>query len=87
MQSYSGGRDIWGLHDDDDHEVHRPEEVRKGLKKPIFDDGLIEVVGLKNGWHTFAVLAQLNRRVHGKRLAQVAHCSSAYCLLIDHITF
>ena len=38
FQSYSGGKDIWGLHD------HRwPDEKAKGLKKPIFDDNCIEV--------------------------------------------
>ena len=68
-QTYSGGRDIWGLHDDDD-EARRPEEIQKEFHKPIFDDGLIEVVGLKNGWNTCAVLAQINRRIHGKRCGQ-----------------
>ena len=29
-----------------------------------------QVVGLKNGWNTFAVLSNLNRRVHGKRCGQ-----------------
>ena len=52
-QSYSGGRDLWGLHDSRDM-VKRPEEVEKGFSKPIFDDGLLEVIGLKSGWHTYA---------------------------------
>lgn len=69
VQTYSGGRDIWGLHDDSD-KPQRPEEVRKHFKKPIFDDGEIEVVGLRSGWHTWAVLSQLSRRVHGERLGQ-----------------
>ena len=38
FQSYSGGKDIWGLHD---HQW--PDEKAKGLKKPIFDDNCIEV--------------------------------------------
>lgn len=53
MQSYSGGRDLWGLHDGRNM-VKRPEEVEKGFSKPIFDDGLLEVIGLKSGWHTYA---------------------------------
>ena len=52
-QSYSGGRDLWGLHDRRDM-VKRPEEVEKGFSEPIFDDGLLEVIGLKSGWHTYA---------------------------------
>ncbi|KAK9797760.1 hypothetical protein WJX73_008031 [Symbiochloris irregularis] len=71
LQTYSGGRDVWGLHDSDrTGGAKRPEEAQKGFRKPIFDDGLIEVVGLKTGWHTVVVLAQLSRRIHGKRLAQ-----------------
>ena len=70
LQTFSGKRDIWGLHDHDESEARRPEEVAKEFHKPIFDDGLIEVVGLKNGWHTFAVLSQISKRVHGKRCGQ-----------------
>lgn len=39
LQTYMGGQDLWGL-----HERQRPEEKAKGLVKPIFDDGLMEVV-------------------------------------------
>ncbi|KAK9811247.1 hypothetical protein WJX72_000630 [[Myrmecia] bisecta] len=66
LQSYSGSRDVWGLHDDE----LRPEEAAKGFSKPIFDDGLIEVVGLTSGLKTLAVLSNLSPRVHGKRIAQ-----------------
>lgn len=38
LQTYMGGRDLWGM-----HEHHMPEEKVKNLKKPIFDDGLLEV--------------------------------------------
>ena len=38
LQTYMGGRDLWGLHDH-----HMPEEQVKNFKKPIFDDGLLEV--------------------------------------------
>lgn len=38
LQTYMGGCDLWGM-----HEHHMPEETAKSLKKPIFDDGLIEV--------------------------------------------
>lgn len=38
LQTYMGGCDLWGM-----HEHHMPEEQAKNLKKPIFDDGLIEV--------------------------------------------
>ena len=38
LQTYMGGCDLWGM-----HEHHMPEEKAKNLKKPIFDDGLLEV--------------------------------------------
>eukprot|EP00891_Asterochloris_glomerata_P008689 jgi/Astpho2/8689/Aster-05259 len=65
FQSYSGGKDIWGLHD---HQW--PDEKAKGLKKPIFDDNCIEVIGLKGGLHTAGVLAQISPHWHGERLGQ-----------------
>ena len=37
LQSYAGGRDLWGLKD------HKKDE-QKGWKNPIFNDGLIEVL-------------------------------------------
>ncbi|KAK9852565.1 hypothetical protein WJX84_009673 [Apatococcus fuscideae] len=67
FQSYSGGKDIWGLHD-----YRIQEESDKGFGKPIFDDGHIEVIGLKGLFHTFAVLSGANRHWHGKRLAQAS---------------
>ncbi len=36
LQSYGGGRDLWGLSD------NRPM-AEQGFSEPIFDDGLIEV--------------------------------------------
>ena len=39
LQTYMGGRDLWGL-----QLCQRPEEKTKNLVKPIFDDGLLEVV-------------------------------------------
>lgn len=36
LQSYGGGRDLWGLKD-----THKDQA--KGWKVPIFNDGLIEV--------------------------------------------
>ncbi|KAK9834687.1 hypothetical protein WJX74_007566 [Apatococcus lobatus] len=67
FQSYSGGKDIWGLHD-----YRIQEESDKGFGKPIFDDGHIEVIGLKGLWHTFGVLSGMNRHLHGVRLAQAS---------------
>lgn len=63
LQTYGGGRDIWGLPCSKNLE-------RKGFKEPIYDDGLIEVIGLKDGWHTAVVMGQLTPRIHAKRLAQ-----------------
>lgn len=36
LQSYAGGRDLWGLAD-------TANDSRKGWRQPIFNDGLIEV--------------------------------------------
>jgi diacylglycerol kinase (ATP) len=64
LQTYGGGRDIWGL----DNEKNLD---RKHLKPPSYDDGLIEVVGFRNGWHTAMVMGEINSKsIHAKRLAQ-----------------
>lgn len=63
LQSYGGGRDIWGL-------ACTSNLVKKGMQEPIFDDGMIEVVGFHSGWHTAAVMGQFSPRLHAKRLAQ-----------------
>ena len=62
LQSYGGGRDIWGL--------AGKAGSSKGFASPIFDDGLIEVVGFRSGWHTAVVMGQVSSRIHGTRLAQ-----------------
>lgn len=36
LQSYGGGRDIWGLADSS-------KDTRRGWKTPIFNDGMFEV--------------------------------------------
>lgn len=44
VQSYGGGRDIWGLSDN-------RHMAAAGFSDPIFDDGLIEVsLGVMCGW-------------------------------------
>lgn len=64
LQSYGGGRDVWGL-------ASTKNLQRKGLVEPAYDDGLIEVVGFHGGWHTAVVMGQMTKgRVHAKRLAQ-----------------
>ncbi|CAL8467982.1 g7520 [Coccomyxa elongata] len=63
LQSYAGGRDLWGLRDP-------ARDAAKGWKTPIFNDGTIEVVGLRNGWQTALVMAGLTTKIHAKRLAQ-----------------
>ena len=64
LQTYGGGRDIWGLHNERNLE-------RKGMQLPKKNDGLLEVIGFRNGWHTALVMGEVaTQRVHGKRLAQ-----------------
>ena len=62
--TYGGGRDIWGL----DNEKHL---AKKDLQPPFYNDGLIEIVGFKDGWHTAMVMGEVNSSVlHAKRIAQ-----------------
>lgn len=63
VQSYGGGRDIWGLPETKNLE-------KKGFSEPVYNDGIIEVIGFLNGWHTAVVMGQVTSKVHAKRLAQ-----------------
>lgn len=64
LQTYGGGRDLWGIENEHNLKV-------KGFRRPLYNDGLMEVVGLKNGWHTALVMGELNSKsVHAKRLGQ-----------------
>ena len=73
MQTYSGGCDIWGLKDD-----RKSEGVDKGFVSPIFDDGLLEVVGLEGGCKSFGALSGINKNLHGRRLAQANELRIAF---------
>lgn len=44
LQSYGGGRDIWGLADS-------KEDTKRGWKTPIFNDGMFEVSFLTDALH------------------------------------
>lgn len=53
LQSYAGGRNPWGL--------PPPEETEKeGWVSATPNDGVIEIVGLRNGWHTALVMAKVS---------------------------
>lgn len=41
---------------------------QRDLTPPYVDDGLLEIVGFRNGWHGLVLLAP---KGHGTRLAQV----------------
>jgi len=64
LQSYAGGRNVWGAW----------EPKQKGRwRQPNAADGLIEVVGFHSGYHAMMVFATNGKVVaNGKRLAQVA---------------
>ena len=51
---------------------HVPADGSAGWSPPIFNDGLIEVVGLRSGWHAGLAMSGLFRRIHAKRLAQAS---------------
>eukprot|EP00879_Flechtneria_rotunda_P000260 GHRR01000343.1.p1 GENE.GHRR01000343.1~~GHRR01000343.1.p1 ORF type:complete len:522 (+),score=199.12 GHRR01000343.1:793-2358(+) len=61
LQSYGGGRNIWGS-----------SKGKKGWNKPSSSDGLLEVVGFTHGYHALAVMGSRAKLAHGVRLAQVA---------------
>jgi hypothetical protein len=64
---------VWGLKDD------RPSEGKdKGFVNPIFDDGLLEVVGLEGGWKSWAALSGIRHDLHGKRVAQASELKITY---------
>ena len=64
LQTYAGGRDLWGI-------KNTKNLAKKHFKSPSCDDGLIEVLGLKDGWHTAMVMGEVNpSSIHAKRLAQ-----------------
>eukprot|EP00210_Caulerpa_lentillifera_P000787 g762.t1 len=61
LQSYAGGRNIWGKG------KLSKKEKEKGMSEPKIDDGLFEVVGFRTGWHTGFVMVGMS---HCVRLAQ-----------------
>lgn len=60
LPSFSGGLNPWG--DPSDR-----KSKKRGLTRPYVDDGLLEIVGFRDGWHGLALLAPNG---HGTRLAQ-----------------
>ena len=56
-QSYTGSRDMWGLHDAD-------EDKRQGQSVPIYDDGKIEIIGLESAGKALAADGILPMRLH-----------------------
>lgn len=64
---------MWGLKDE------RPEIGEDmGFVAPIFDDGLLEVVGLEGGFTSWAALSGLSKHLHGRRLAQANELRITY---------
>lgn len=61
LQSYAGGRNIWGK------AKLSKKEKEQGMIEPKIDDGLFEVVGFRTGWHTGFVMIGWT---HCVRLAQ-----------------
>ncbi|XP_047330461.1 diacylglycerol kinase 7-like [Impatiens glandulifera] len=62
LNNYASGRNPWGY--------LKPEYMEKrGFIEPRSDDGLLEIFGLKQGWHASFVMTQLISAVH---IAQAA---------------
>ncbi|PNW80627.1 hypothetical protein CHLRE_07g325550v5 [Chlamydomonas reinhardtii] len=66
LQSYAGGRNLWGPN------TSEADEKKHGFKKPSYNDGLLEVVGLLSGWHAGLVMASKGGLLHAKRICQAA---------------
>ncbi|KAJ4754514.1 Diacylglycerol kinase [Rhynchospora pubera] len=60
LPSFSGGLNPWGTPDN-------KKQRERDLTAPYVDDGLLEVVGFKDGWHGLVLLTP---KGHGTRLAQ-----------------
>ncbi|GLC73267.1 hypothetical protein PLESTF_001354100 [Pleodorina starrii] len=66
LQSYAGGRNLWGP------STTARDEKKFGYKKPAYNDGLLEVVGLRSGWHTGVVMGSKGQLMHARRICQAA---------------
>ncbi|XP_074372102.1 diacylglycerol kinase 4-like isoform X2 [Apium graveolens] len=62
LQNYASGRNPWGNLKPDYME-------KKGFVEPHVDDGLLEVFGLKQGWHASFVMGEL---IQAKHIAQAS---------------
>ncbi|XP_024024890.1 diacylglycerol kinase 5 isoform X2 [Morus notabilis] len=62
LPSFSGGLNPWG-------KPHGRKLRDRDLTPPYVDDGLLEIVGFRNGWHGLVLLAP---KGHGTRLAQAS---------------
>jgi len=60
LPSFSGGLNPWGIPND-------KKSLERKLTPPYVDDGLLEIVGFRDGWHGLVLLAPHG---HGTRLAQ-----------------
>ncbi len=67
LQSYAGGRNLWGTEDS-----HKCKHGDPEMRSPRYNDGLLEVVGLINGYHTGLVMASKGDLVHALRICQVS---------------
>lgn len=61
LQSYAGGRNIWGKG------KLTKKDIENGFVEPSLDDGMFEVVGFRTGYHTGFVMVGL---LHCMRLGQ-----------------
>ncbi|XP_076892621.1 diacylglycerol kinase 4-like isoform X2 [Bidens hawaiensis] len=69
LPNYASGRNPWGN--------LKPEYLeKKGFVEANSDDGLLEIFGLKQGWHASFVMAEL---ISAKHIAQVK-ITSSFCL-------
>ncbi|KAG1663214.1 hypothetical protein FOA52_011307 [Chlamydomonas sp. UWO 241] len=66
LQSYAGGRNLWGDASDD------VDAATAGFVPPTCSDGLVDVVGLANGYHTGCVMATKGDLVHAVRVCQAS---------------
>lgn len=60
LPSFSGGFNPWGDPSD-------KKSIKRGLTQPLADDGILEIVGFRDGWHGLSLLGPNG---HGTRLAQ-----------------
>lgn len=59
---------------------------QRGFAEALADDGLLEIVGLKHGWHASFVMVELINAKHIAQVQQLFYCCHEYKYLYGSST-